>query len=422
MLKFVSLIFCLSILTTPVNLNAQQKIAYIDYNQLLLSMPETKEAEKDFNKYVESWNAMYTVNVKEYMMKDSLFNIDSSKWAPNMKDLKKSELEQLRERIKMYSESFEQDTKNKNEHLMQPVYMRAQTAVEAVVKENGYANWIDKTELAKYPGATDIMALVKMKLASTPNLTTTIQFEHTDINLGIGLEEKVIEYDIKFTNTGNAPLTISSASSSSGSVKLQWPQKAIKSGESGIIKLTYDAVNSTGRFDKSIKVISNAKESPNYLEISGYVGSYLKNQLSEQFLKIMKAYPGNFESLKDGLSNAATSEYFSKISIEQSRRTAVLKGKGYKNYVLSLIGSYDSKEKGLQKYQELLKIINTIKLNGAALKVYQNEQTETLTSTRWRLDNATNNTNNEYSTFTIELICMHMDKTNAGVTIKFGAE
>ncbi len=421
MQKFISLIFYLSILTKPIKLNAQQKIAYIDYTQLLLSMPETKEAQIDYKKYVERWDVIHSKSVKQFMVMDSLFNIDSSNWTPAIKDIKKRELNQFRDRINSNTASFKEEAKYKNERLIQPISTRAQSAIEAVVKKNGYTKWVDKNELDKYPGARDIMALVKNKLASTPNLTTSIQFENNSFNLGSSSEEKEIVYDIKFTNTGKAPLTISNVASLSKCVKLQWPQKAIKSGESGIIKLNYDGVNCTGGINQSITVVSNANESPNYLQIRGYVGTYLKNELSSQFLKIMKAYPGNFESLKEGLVTDAYGEYFSNVLIEQSRRTVVNKGTGNKNYVLSLIGSFDSKEKSLEKYQELLKIINSINLNGAALKVYQNEQTKEFTNTKWKLDNSKNSISKEYQQFTIELLCIHM-KLSTGVSIIFGKE
>ncbi len=421
MLKFTSFLFCLFILCSAPKLNAQQKVAYVDYSALLLSMPETKVAEVEYTKYAERWDAMYTKSLLEYMSRDSLIKSDSSKWLPAVKDLRKKELVLLGERITAFSESRDELFKDQNAKLLEPIQNRALTAIEAVVKENGFTKWIDKTELAKYPGAKDIMALVKKKLANTQNLTTEIKFENTRYNMG-NLEEKAVEYNIKFTNTGKAPLNIINIKSSSGCAKLQWPQKAIKSGDSGIIKLTYNGVDCPGVIIESIEVSSNAIGSPQYLEVKGYVGSFLKNRLSEQFFKIMQAFPGNFESLKDGVSNAANSEYFSKISIEQSRKTGIIKGKESNNNVLCLISTYDSKEKGLQKYQELLNIINSIKLNGVELKVYKTEHNEALTSTKWRLDNSKNKISKEYQQFTIELTCLYMDKKSSGVSISFGGD
>lgn len=419
MLKFTRLLLFFCILSTTLKLNAQQKVAFIDYTALLLSMPETKEAEIEFNKYIERWNNMYTSQVKEYMLKDSLFKKDSTKWLPAIKTIKKKELEQLAMRVTSLSESSKEESDYQNAKLMEPIHKRASTAIEAVVKENGFTKWVDKTELAKYAGAKDILALVKKKLANTPNLTTKIKFDNRVFNLG-NLEEKEIIYNIKYTNIGKAPLNISNVSSSTNCIKLEWPQKAIKSGDSGIIKVIYDGTNCQGSFNQSLKVISNTNESPEYLEIRGYVGNYLKNQLSEQFLKIMLAFPSNFESLKNGLSNVASGEYYSKVKIEDSKKTAIVKGKANKNSISSLIGSFDSKEKSLQKYQELIKIINAIKLNGAALKVYKTEQNESLTSTKWRLDNSKNNINKEYQPFTIELTCIYMGSKISGVSINFG--
>jgi Skp family chaperone for outer membrane proteins len=421
MSKFFSFLFCLGILCSAAKLTAQQKVAYIDSHELLVSMPETKTAEAEFNKRVEIITARYNENVKEYNEKDSLFKRDSSKWTLAIKEIKKMELEYLKLKIQAQLDSWDSGTEFQNERLMEPIKKRALEAIEAVVKENGYTKWIDKSEAAKYPGAKDIMPLVKKKLASTQNIFAEMEFDNEDHYMGI-IDEKKVSYDFKFTNTGTAPLIISDVSAKCFCVELQWPQKPIKPGEAGVIKVTYNGVGRPGHFFQSITIVSNARKSRPSLSITGDVGTYFQNKLSEQFIKIMLAFPGNFESLKGSVSNAAISEYNSTVSIETSRKTAVGKGKEDKNRVTSLIRSFDSRQKCLQEYQEWIKTISSITLNGAALKIYKTEETATFVSTKWRIDNSKNNISKEYQQFTIEVSCILLDEKNNGLFVGFDSD
>ena len=170
MLKIFNFLFCLVSLFSATTLNAQEKIAYIDSHELMVSMPETKIAEAEFKKLLERRTAEYNEYIMEYNSKDSLFKRDSSKWTLAIKEIKKNDMEYLKERIQSKSDSWDTDSENQKYILMEPIYKRALNAVEAVVKENGYTKWVEKTEAAKYPGAKDIMSLVKKKLASTQNI------------------------------------------------------------------------------------------------------------------------------------------------------------------------------------------------------------------------------------------------------------
>tara|TARA_B100000965_G_scaffold247646_1_gene208014 strand:- start:437 stop:886 length:450 start_codon:yes stop_codon:yes gene_type:complete len=74
----------------------------------------------------------------------------------------------------------------------------------------------------------------------------------------------------KFTNTGNEPLIISNAKGSCGCTVPTWPKKPINPGESAEIKVKY-ATNRLGPINKSVTVVSNAKEKTKVLRIKGNV-------------------------------------------------------------------------------------------------------------------------------------------------------
>jgi len=106
------------------------------------------------------------------------------------------------------------------------------------------------------------------------NLTVSAQakIEFETMTLQFGTIEKggngVREF--KFTNTGDAPLIITSVSSTCGCTIPEKPKKPIMPGESGVIKVKYNT-NKPGPIRKSIRVIANVEASPITLQIRGEV-------------------------------------------------------------------------------------------------------------------------------------------------------
>ena len=75
----------------------------------------------------------------------------------------------------------------------------------------------------------------------------------------------------EFTNTGKAPLVISSATSTCGCTVPSWPKEPIAPGAKGKIEVKYNTAN-LGAIRKTITITSNAAETPTIaLRIKGNV-------------------------------------------------------------------------------------------------------------------------------------------------------
>lgn len=61
-----------------------------------------------------------------------------------------------------------------------------------------------------------------------------------------------------FTNTGNAPLVIISATASCGCTRPQFPKEPIKPGKTGKITVTFHPLGHPGEIYKDVKVRTNA--------------------------------------------------------------------------------------------------------------------------------------------------------------------
>lgn len=81
---------------------------------------------------------------------------------------------------------------------------------------------------------------------------------------------KPVTHEFKFTNTGDAPLVISSVQASCGCTVTEYSKDPIPPGTEGFVKATYNAAK-PGTFTKTVTVNANAKESLVQLIIKGEV-------------------------------------------------------------------------------------------------------------------------------------------------------
>ena len=99
--------------------------------------------------------------------------------------------------------------------------------------------------------------------ASAEDVSPKISFEQTVCDLGqVGLGSKNT-CEFKFTNTGQGPLKITNVKSTCGCTVAQLEKKEYAPGESGTVKVTYTAPNTTTATQKSIYVSSNDNANPN---------------------------------------------------------------------------------------------------------------------------------------------------------------
>ncbi len=81
-----------------------------------------------------------------------------------------------------------------------------------------------------------------------------------------------VSHEFRFTNTGDAPLVILSATTSCGCTKPTFPKEPVEPGDTAVVRITYNPAGRPGEFDKNITVKSNsAKGAKARLKISGVV-------------------------------------------------------------------------------------------------------------------------------------------------------
>jgi hypothetical protein len=92
-------------------------------------------------------------------------------------------------------------------------------------------------------------------------IVTTYDFGKIKVN-------KPVTHEFRFTNSGDAPLVISSVQASCGCTVTDYSKDPIAPGAEGYVKATYNAAK-VGVFSKTVTVNANAAESVVQLTIKG---------------------------------------------------------------------------------------------------------------------------------------------------------
>ena len=82
--------------------------------------------------------------------------------------------------------------------------------------------------------------------------------------------DKVV-YDFKFKNSGNSDLVITDAKGSCGCTVPEYPKEAIKPGEPGEIKVSFNSAGKSGKQAKSVTLFCNIKEGKKVLHINSNI-------------------------------------------------------------------------------------------------------------------------------------------------------
>ena len=144
--------------------SAQQKIGYINTDELIGVMPEAEKADSELKEYQASLAQQGQDMMNELNNKDSLFVKDSAKLSPSMREIKKNELIALYQRVQNWNQQAQDMYQQEAQKKIAPLRSKAMDAIKMVAKENGYAYILDNNSVIVGPPGDDVLDLVKKKL------------------------------------------------------------------------------------------------------------------------------------------------------------------------------------------------------------------------------------------------------------------
>lgn len=97
-------------------------------------------------------------------------------------------------------------------------------------------------------------------------------------NFGTLEAGEIVSYSFYISNSGEGLLKIDSVAYGCGCITVTWPEKGLKHGESGFVKVTYDSGGEWGNIYQTLEIFSNAPEKKKIVYIAAKVNNQLFNQ------------------------------------------------------------------------------------------------------------------------------------------------
>lgn len=151
-------------------LNAQNhtKVGHVNVDELIMSMPETRAAQTELEKFAKSLEEDLMAMQSELEGKINNFRAKEKEMTDLTRETKYKEIQELDQRIQEYRTRAQEALQQKEVELLTPVLDKAQQAIVEVGKAGGYAYVLDSSQskgvVIYLDGGHDLMKDVKTKL------------------------------------------------------------------------------------------------------------------------------------------------------------------------------------------------------------------------------------------------------------------
>jgi len=164
MLKKLALLMLCAL---PLGAFAQDKLGYINSNEIVSIMPEKAEIEKKIEELSKNWESELLKMREEYSTKLKDFQEKQATMPEGIKEVRISEIQELEQRVSTFQQQAYADLQKKQQELFGPVIEKVRKAITDTATENNFTYIFDlSTQSIIYhsPKSNDITPLVKKKL------------------------------------------------------------------------------------------------------------------------------------------------------------------------------------------------------------------------------------------------------------------
>jgi len=167
-MKTIKTLFIVAVMFLGANqaMQAQSKIAHINVQELVTTLPDMKNAEAQVRKIAENYDKEYSTMVTEYQTKMSKYESEAGSVTDAINETRMKEMGEMGQRIQAFQEDAQKQLGQKQQDLLKPVLEKAQAAIAKVGKAKGFQYVLDSSVGAGvlYADGNDIMADVKKEL------------------------------------------------------------------------------------------------------------------------------------------------------------------------------------------------------------------------------------------------------------------
>ena len=146
--------------------SAQTKVAHIDVQALMTSMPEMKTAQDQMKKIQETYDKDYKNMVTEYQTKFQKYEQEVPTAGDALNETRSKEMQDMGNRIQQFQQTAQKELGQKEMDLVKPIMEKAQKAIQKVAKAKGVNYVLDATTGSGvlFAEGIDLLADVKKEL------------------------------------------------------------------------------------------------------------------------------------------------------------------------------------------------------------------------------------------------------------------
>ena len=147
-------------------MNAQSKVAHINTQELVESMPKMKAAQGELEKLAKTYEVSIQEMATEYQNKVKQYDAEASTKTDEENGKRIQELQEFEQNIREFQAQAQQEMQKKQQELTSPVFEKAKNAILKVGQAQGYDYVLDASQGQGviFAGGKDLLQDVKSEL------------------------------------------------------------------------------------------------------------------------------------------------------------------------------------------------------------------------------------------------------------------
>jgi len=140
-----TLLLGLALVFGTMSIQAQSKIAHIDTQAFIESMPSYQDAMKQLQQVEQTYQAEIDDLLKEAQKKNERYKAEAPTKTDEENQARMQELNEMQNSIMEYNQTATRDVQKKRQELMTPVLEKARNIIQKVARDKGYDYVLDST-------------------------------------------------------------------------------------------------------------------------------------------------------------------------------------------------------------------------------------------------------------------------------------
>jgi len=121
-----------------------QKFAYVDFNELVMLMPEMDEARATLEENSKTNEEILMSMYEEYQTKMQQYEQKASTWTQSVREIKEKEIMDIQARLEQTQQSLQQELQQLQQQLQAPIIEKVNNVVNELAKTHGVAAVFEK--------------------------------------------------------------------------------------------------------------------------------------------------------------------------------------------------------------------------------------------------------------------------------------